>query len=348
MSPSPTQPTGPHRPTVAALAVVALLATAWACGPKRAQLYDRDIGLSDSPLERSIAREPLRGALFDGWKALKKGELATATAHFQRHLKANPRSAAAHYHLGLIHMDERQFAKARVHLTKAGTLEPNLYGAWSNLGVLYMRNGEIAAATRALERGLAIAPTDARLLTNLGNAWLRRGRWASAMDAYERAGKLAGEHGTVRYNHALALAERHQYTEAQQLLDGVLGNRPGFVLARALRVACLQGQGKLAAAIAQGEKDLTLITPLPESHVVLGRAHLASGHLKKGLEAIEQAVELDSDNPIAVMTWAESLDAAGRRNEALTWYGRYLKLEDRRFEDARRIRRRVRALKKRG
>ncbi len=315
---------GLHRPSAALALLIAVVGLAWACGAAKQKLYDRDISLSDAPLGRHIAREPLEGGLLDGWSALRKGELTQARAHLERHIKTNKRSAAAHYHLGLIHMDERRFALARKHLRRAGELEPNLFGAWSNLGVLYMRNGEDAAAVKSLEHALGKAPTDARVLSNLGSAWLRRGRWSSAIDAYERALKQAGEHGTLRYNMAVALAERHEYVEATELLEQVLANRPGFVLGRALRVACLQGAGRLAVAIAQGRKDLTLVTAKPETYVVLGRALLADGKVEAGMEQLQAAIDLDEQHPIAVMTWAEALDASGRRKEAFVWYQRFL------------------------
>ncbi len=350
-SPPMRQPCPPapfaRRSTHAVLLLVGLVGLAWACGAAKSKLYDRDISLSDAPLGRNIAREPLEGGLLDGWNALRAGDLAAAVTQLERHLKSNPRSAAAHYHLGLVHMDERRFALARRHLRRAAELEPNLFGAWSNLGVLYMRNGEDAAAVKALEHALGTAPKDPRVLGNLGNAWLRRGRRSAAIDAYERALKIAGEHGTLRYNLAIALAQRHQYAEANALLAQVLANRPGFALARALRVACLQGDSRVVAAIEQGRADLGLITPIAESHVVLGRALLADGKLEEGLAQLQAAVQLDAQHPIAVMSWGEALDAAGRRDEALTWYQRYLKLDDRRFEDTRRIRKRVRTLKKR-
>ena len=350
-SPPMRQPCPPapfaRRSTLAVLLLVGLVGLGWACGAAKSKLYDRDISLSDAPLGRNIAREPLEGGLLDGWNALRAGDLAAAVTQLERHLKSNPRSAAAHYHLGLVHMDERRFALARRHLRRAAELEPNLFGAWSNLGVLYMRNGEDAAAVKALEHALGTAPKDPRVLGNLGNAWLRRGRRSAAIDAYERALKIAGEHGTLRYNLAIALAQRHQYAEANALLAQVLANRPGFALARALRVACLQGDSRVVAAIEQGRADLGLITPIAESHVVLGRALLADGKLEEGLAQLQAAVQLDAQHPIAVMSWGEALDAAGRRDEALTWYQRYLKLDDRRFEDTRRIRKRVRTLKKR-
>lgn len=338
----------PHAPTSrsgrVAIALALALALAWACGPKRQQLYDRDIGLSDAPVGRQIDREPLEGDLLNGWNALRAGKLAAAQAQLERHLKGNPKSAAAHYHLGLIHMDERRFAQARRHLRRAAELEPNLYGAWSNLGVLFLRNAEVIAAMKAFEKALAIAPDDARVLNNLGNAWLQRGRWSSALDAYERALKIAGEHGTTLYNKALALTYRYEYAEARAILEQVLSIRPGFALARALRVACLQGEGLLAKAEAAGRKDLTLVEPTPDNHVVLGRVLLAAGKVEAGLEQLEAAVDLDKGHAIAVMSWAEALDAAGRKSEAKHWYGRYLKLEDRLFEDSRRIRRRLKAL----
>ena len=69
----PCPSTSPRRHVRAALLVLACLALAWACGAAKTKLYDRDIGLSDAPLGRHIAREPLEGELLDGWNSLRKG-----------------------------------------------------------------------------------------------------------------------------------------------------------------------------------------------------------------------------------------------------------------------------------
>jgi Flp pilus assembly protein TadD len=120
--------------------------------------------------------------------------------------------------------------------------------------------------------------------------------------------------------------------------------RPGFALARALRVATLQALGRLPEAIAAARDSLEKVPPVAELHVVLGRALLASGQTAEALESLRSAVELEDDNPVAILALAEALDATGKRPKAAELYRSYLKFPARRFEDGLRIRRRLRKI----
>ncbi len=326
------------------LVVPLLVAVALSCGGDRKLLLDRDRGLTDRPILPGVAREPLRGQLIEAMVHLRKGDLDAATKKLHAHLKTKPDSALAHYHLGLIHMDEDRFEPARHHLSQARKLDPMLFGASGNLGVLYLRNGEEIAALRALLQAARVAPEDGRVNTNLGNVMARRGRWAEAVKHYATALKATPGHATMMYNLALAHHLRHRHKKALALLEEALMYRPGFALGRALRVACLQSLGRLPEALAAARSDLEKIRPMAESHVVLGRALLASKDVPAALESLYTAIELEPDNAVAVLALGEVLDATGKKPEAAVMYRRFLKIRSRRFEDGVRIRRRLRQI----
>ncbi len=321
-----------------------LLLVLLSCGGDRKLLLDRDRGLTDRPLLPGVAREPMHGQLLEGMLHIRKGELGAAIQALQAHLKTKPDSALAHYHLGLIHMDEDRFEQARVHLSRTQALDPMIFGAAGNLGILYMRNGEEVAAMRSLRQAARVAPKDNRVRNNLGNALARRGLWSEAASNYQAALKGTPGHATLMYNLALALHLRHQNKKALALMTEALMYRPGFALGRALRVVTLQALGRLPEAVAAARDNLEKVTPTAELHVVLGRALLAQGDTEGGLEALRQALELESDNPVANLALAEVMDATGKRPEAAALYKRFLKSKAYRFEDGLRVRRRLRQI----
>ena len=320
------------------------LAVLVACGGAGALLYDEDRATSNAPLGSGVEAEPLRDGLADGQRALREGDVAAAKRHLQAYVQKEPKSWTAHYHLGLIHMEAGEFDLSRAHLERAVALQPALYGGWSNLGVLFMEHGEEQAALSALEQAHKVAPKDVRVLVNLGNARLRRGQWSDAIDAYNAALREAPNHASALYNLGLAYTTRHRWAQALDAVDKSLVYRPGYAQARALRVVVLSHVGRVADAIVEGEADLERIRPQVENHVALGRALLLAGRKADAIERLREAATLEPSSPLARMTLGEVLDATGDKPGAIVQYEAYLKLPKRRFEDARRLRRRLREL----
>ena len=325
------------------ICIVVMVALA-GCAKAKLKLFDRDRAMTAQPIAKDSRDELIDGFLLQGLNHLQKGDLAAAAREFKQHLKENPKSAMAHYHLGLIELDEDHFEKARAHFEKSLMLWPKMYGAASNLGVLYLRNGEDAAAMRRLEEAEAVNPTDPRVIVNLANARMRRQLWSEAVEGYREANTAVADHASVMYNLALALHVRHRYKEALVLLDDAVMHRPGFQLARALRVSCLQGAGRVKDAIASARQSLAEVEATSDLEIVLGRALLSVGKVKAGVEAFERAVSLDKSDPNALLALAESLDATGKRSRAAKLYRRYLGVRVRDLQDSRRVRKRLKTI----
>jgi len=341
MSPRPPRRLQP----AVALTLTALVAAMSAgCAKARPKLFDRDRAMQAAPIAKAERQEVLDGSLLDGLNKLRRGDLKAARVAFADHLRDHPKSAMAHYHLGLVAMDEDRFDEARGYLERALRLEPQLYGAASNLGVLYLRNGELNAAMRRLEEAESIAPGDPRVQINFGNARLRRGLWSEAVESYTDANAKVKGHASLMYNLAVAWCERHRYAEALKLLDEAIMYRPGFQLARALRVHALHGLGRVDQAIAAADKSLAEVEPTSDLQIVRGRALLARGRIEEGVAALQTAVELDGDDGNALLALGEALDATGKRKRAAELYRRFLKTNARRLDDSRRVRRRLRQL----
>jgi tetratricopeptide (TPR) repeat protein len=326
---------------------VLVLTSIAGCGASQARLHDRDRGLDDRPISKHVAREPLQGQLLSAMRLLQNGQHEDAQKAFLAHLGKHQDSALSHYHLGLIAMDADEFETARRHLSEAARIEPHLFGAAGNLGVLYLRSGESLAALRILRKAVAKVPKEARLRNNLANALMARGHWSAAVTNYRAAIRLAPGHATILYNTALALHQRHLDHEALKLLDETLMYRPGFALARALRVSCLLAMGHTAEAVTAARHSLQLLAETAELYVALGHALIASGARSEGIEALQDAVDLDHSSSLVLLAHGEALDDAGAKTAAVQAYQRYMQLKTRRPDDTRRIRRRLKHLKDR-
>ena len=82
--------------------------------------------------------------------APKLGE-AEAERSFKKALEIDPNNAQAHYQLGKLYLQERDFVKAEQYLEKAISLDPSLFRAYYQYGLACLRNGKTEKGKEMLE-----------------------------------------------------------------------------------------------------------------------------------------------------------------------------------------------------
>ncbi len=100
--------------------------------------------------------------------APKLGE-AEAERSFKKALEIDPNNAQAHYQLGKLYLQQKEFGKAEQYLEKAISLDPSLFRAYYQYGLACLRNGNT-------EKGKAMLETFNRkraLRTNSGMAGMQ-------------------------------------------------------------------------------------------------------------------------------------------------------------------------------
>jgi len=80
-----------------------------------------------------------------------KIEQAEAERSFKKALEIDPNSAQAHYQLGKLYLQQRDFVKAEQYLEKAITLDPSLVRAYYQYGIACVRNGKTEKGKEMLE-----------------------------------------------------------------------------------------------------------------------------------------------------------------------------------------------------
>ena len=80
----------------------------------------------------------------------KLGE-AKAERSFKKALETDPNSAQAHYQLGKLYLQQRDFVKAEQYLGKAISLDPSLVRAYYQYGIACIRNGKTEKGKEMLE-----------------------------------------------------------------------------------------------------------------------------------------------------------------------------------------------------
>jgi tetratricopeptide (TPR) repeat protein len=91
---------------------------------------------------------------------LEQGQFAKALDHFTLSLKNDPRHVEAHYNLANLYYDASDLQLARLHYEAAIQIEPNFSLVYFNLALVYHRLGDVTGATAALEKYRQLEPTD--------------------------------------------------------------------------------------------------------------------------------------------------------------------------------------------
>ena len=126
----------------------------------------------------------------------KRGRMDKAVALMEDAIKINPAAKAAHYALGNIYMEEKQYPQAVKHYRIGLKLD---YGknveALKTLGTALTYSGRIDEAIRAYKKALALSPRDANAINNLGALYRYKGDEKKARLYFQKAGETGGGAG---------------------------------------------------------------------------------------------------------------------------------------------------------
>ena len=114
-----------------------------------------------------------------------------ARASFRQNLEAatlNPADASAHYNLGLLHMQRREYEEARARFLRAVEIDPEETDAHYQLGRIARAQGRLSEAIQHF--GEVVARDDAHaqheIWREVGATYLAAGQFADARDALRR------------------------------------------------------------------------------------------------------------------------------------------------------------------
>ncbi len=118
------------------------------------------------------------------------GRIPDAVAEYKAAAAINPRAAAPHNNLGVLHEQATALAAARAAYEKAIALDPHYALAYYNLGNLEQAEKKFAEAERHYRRAIALDPAHAMAHNNLAFVLLKLGDAESAREHLLRAAEL--------------------------------------------------------------------------------------------------------------------------------------------------------------
>ena len=165
--------------------------------------------------------------------------------------------------------------------------------AWKALGTVLSELGDLSGAHEALVRARDLDPKDAQTQLNLGNVLAQMGQVNDALAAMQCAIDLQPNDMTAHAAKANLLQQLRQHESAKasatQALTLGVDARVHGVMAN----ACL-ALGELTEAHAHAQAGVELAPQVAGLWVVLGQVRRAQGQLPEALQALLQAMELNS------------------------------------------------------
>jgi Flp pilus assembly protein TadD len=168
---------------------------------------DSKTGLAPADLPPTGSAEAQETAL-RAMRDLRKGDLATARAGFEKALTLAPNNPAIMVNLGLIAYRERNFPEAEERLKTIVHHDPDTALAWLLLGIVYYDQEKLDHALAALAQAVLLAPKDARAHHYLGVTIGRKGWYSGAEEEMRKAIELQPGYAEAHFNLAVFYLQR--------------------------------------------------------------------------------------------------------------------------------------------
>lgn len=261
-----------------------------------------------------------------------QGNYAEAAKAYRKAILLQPEYADAHYNLAIILAETGQKAEAKKSLEHAILFRPAYPEAYNNLGNMLMDEGRVEEAATQYRQALAWNSELVQAQENLVTALHRTGRYDDATDYVNRLLKKRPDDGRLLRIHALGLSYQGKWQEAEKIYLKLLesdadamdlwvnlaavrqigSDYPGALecYEKAIKMkdadvalcssgiaSVLMSQDKISAATERFQQAL-MLNP---RHVGLvanfGRALVADGNIKHGIENIRHALDMAPQMP---------------------------------------------------
>lgn len=198
-------------------------------GPERVSAME--IRLRDHPGARENEEASRFRKLFPYVKAAviaKSGDAKSGERVFAAELAKDPASAPAHFGMGIVRMEQLQYAGAVEHLEKALALEPRMSPILTALAEAYQSQGRSERALRVLEKALALDDQDKTALFLLALSYRNLEDYRKSVVFLERLASMKPVKDEVFYHLGMSYGREGKLAQAHYNF-GLYFKRTGVV-----------------------------------------------------------------------------------------------------------------------
>lgn len=168
----------------------------------------------------------LREAFQKANQLSQAGKTDEAIAAYQEVLAKSPTIAEAHYNIGFLNTQKKDWPAAEAAYLKALEIKPSYGEAYVGLARVYQDSNQSQKAVELLAKAAAANPTDAKLQFNLGVFYLNSGRSEESQAAFLKAAELDPSNVEVHYFLGTLAVGQNKIADAVAHLEKYLASNP--------------------------------------------------------------------------------------------------------------------------
>ncbi|HEX2854150.1 MAG TPA: tetratricopeptide repeat protein [Opitutaceae bacterium] len=240
-----------------------------------------------------------------------------AIDYFYRALGKNPKHPGAHFALGQLFFNQKQWDQARIEFGKATKLEPNNLLPWLGLARAESMMQRTAEAQAAYKQAALLAPKVAMLSVELGDLLNALGNEKEALKEYQSALKKDPAYLDAWVKLGMFHHVRGRPADADEAYAKALTlDRESALVLNNRAALALDGHGKLPEAIGWSRQAVALSPKSAYYLDTLGALLEKAGKLDEALRVLESARQADPQYRGARYHLATVLQKLGRSAEA--------------------------------
>lgn len=279
-------------------------------------------------MTQQFTQNDARKFLKRGFVALNRQDFKEAGACCRLVLKYQPKAVDAHFLIGLIGIESRDWGTATRAFRNVVSLDSDHVAGWAQLARAFVTSGQYSNAEVALAKATALECSDPLVLDVIGTVHSLLGDQKQALKWYDKAAAASGS-AVFELSRAKALIFLGRLEEADLALDAVLAEKPAAAQAHWMKSRLFRAGSddhvKTLEALAQAETCAESDKPflqyaLGKEYEDLGRWNAAFDAYERGASARRAEVTFDEAGEEAMFTaLAETFDkswfqAAGKGN----------------------------------
>lgn len=260
-----------------------------------------------------------------GYAYSARGNEAEAIKAMQRYIELVPDAADPRASFADILLRAGRYAEALEQYRASLAFKPDYWYSRRRIGDVYAMLGRLNDAARQYDSAAisSLQHSQARAERIATDGWLqmRRGRWMDALRQYDQALSLDSTNLRAAVGRVLALLKLNRRADAErtmariesELLKRNLASSPAMMQWYLLRSSALQQWGRLDDALAACDSALQFGSELTRAEVYHQRAkiQLAKKAYDHALNAVDEALRFNPNNPEVLLTLAHVYEASG-------------------------------------
>jgi tetratricopeptide (TPR) repeat protein len=242
---------------------------------------------------------PAEDVSFD--RMIRSEKFLEVLPSLETYVKAHPESSDAAYQLGYVYFRLRRMQDAVRSLSASLARNPNNADAHRVLGFALTALGRSDLAHREFLRALESKPDSVEMLYALGRLRFERGSYSDAAETLTRVIQLDPAHWKAHETLGLAYEALNQITQAGFHLTTAVEINEKATNRSELPYASLAGfynrRGDYSAALLYANRGATIAPKSDAAHFQAAKAHCGAGQWRECAGEVQQAIEIDRENP---------------------------------------------------